>query len=128
MDQEKKKILVVDDEEDLVSALKTSLSYEGFEVFTARDGQEGLEVAFKEKPDLIFLDIIMPNVDGIGFLQRLRKDEWGKEAEVVVMTVLDDVEKMADVVQSGGNEYILKTDVSLKAIVKKAKEHFGQKE
>ncbi len=118
-------ILIIDDEQDLREAIKTALTYEGFTVLTAVDGEEGLATALLKKPDLIFLDIVMPKLDGLEVLKRLRADEWGKEAKVIVMTVLDDLEKIAEVVENGGDEYIIKTNVTLGTIVEKTKERLG---
>lgn len=120
-----KKILVVDDQPDFCEAISTALDHEGFGVVTAIDGEEGLVAAFRERPDLIFLDIMMPGIDGIEVLKRLRKDEWGKEVPVVVMTFSDDLEKIADVVGSGGTAYVLKNDLNLFEIVEIAKKRTG---
>lgn len=125
MEGNKKTILVIDDATSLRDAIETALTFEGFKVYTAQDGAEGLKLAFEHKPDLIFLDIIMPNVGGIEVLDRLRADDWGKDVEVVVMTVLDDAEKIAEVLEKGGSDYMLKTEVSLRSIVEKAKEKLG---
>jgi DNA-binding response OmpR family regulator len=99
MDTERKKILVVDDEQDLREAIITALSYEGFEVIEAVDGENGLEVALREKPDLILLDVMMPKMDGIEMLARLRNDAWGNCVKVIIMTALDDMEKIAEAVE-----------------------------
>ena len=91
----------------------------------AGDGEEGLKLALAEQPDLIFLDIIMPKMDGLTMLTKLREDERGKSVRVIVMTVLDDLGKIAEVMEQGGNEYILKNSVSLAKIVEKAKSQLG---
>ncbi len=127
METAPKKILVVDDEKDLREAITTALSYEGFTIINAEDGDVGLMLALKEKPDLIFLDIMMPKLDGVGMLRALREDPWGKEAKVVIMTVLDDMEKMAEAVELGASEYIMKSDISLSGIVEKAKQKLAAK-
>ncbi len=120
-----KKILVVDDEKDLREAIATALSHEGFTVVTAVDGEEGLARALAEKPDLIFLDMMMPKLDGIGALKLLRQDPWGKDVKIIVLTLLDDMDKMAEAVEYGASEYVMKTDISLSGIVEKAKERLG---
>ena len=66
------KILIVDDEKDIIEFLKYNFEKEGFKVFTARNGNEGKQVAKKEKPDLIILDIMMPGMDGVELCQDLR--------------------------------------------------------
>lgn len=116
-----KRILIVDDEHDLREALKTTLSYDGFFVTTAENGEEGLAKALAEKPDLILLDIVMPKMDGIGVLKALRKDVWGKDARVIVMTALDDMERISEVLENGGKDYIVKSSVTLSAIAEHVK-------
>lgn len=120
-----KKVLIVDDEQDLREAIATSLSYQGIAVLTAKDGEEGFALALAEKPDLILLDIMMPKMDGMTMLAQLREDAWGKSAHVIVMSVLDDLHKIAETVEKGGLEYILKSDISLAGIVDKVKMRLG---
>ena len=119
MSTDNKTVLIIEDESDLREALATALSYEGYVVLQAGDGEEGLKMALEQKPNLILLDIIMPKKDGLEVLKELRADEEGKEIKVIVMTVLDDLEKIAEVVESGGDEYIVKTDITLEGIIKK---------
>jgi DNA-binding response OmpR family regulator len=120
--EQTKKVLVVEDEQDLRDALKTALSYENFETFAAGDGEEGLRVALLEKPDLILLDLMMPKMDGLSVLKALRADEWGKGVTVIVMTALDDLERVAEVMEHGGTEYLVKSNISLNMVVAKVKE------
>jgi two-component system alkaline phosphatase synthesis response regulator PhoP len=125
MSTETKKVLVVDDEQDLREAIKTALTYEGFVVETAEDGVEAFNKAHEFKPDLILLDILMPKQNGIDTLKALRGEEWGKNIPVIIMTVLDDMEKMGDALESGATEYLVKTDISLGTIVAKVKAKLG---
>ena len=115
-------VLIIDDEPDLREALKTALGYEGFTIYTAEDGEDGVATALREKPDLILLDMIMPKMDGISVLKVLRADAWGKNAKVIVMTALDDLSKIAEVVEAGGDEYLVKSETTLGAIVVRVKE------
>ena len=116
-----KKVLIVDDEKDLRDAIKTALSYEGYTVETAEDGVEGFNKAHEFAPDLILLDILMPKQNGIDMLKALRSEEWGKSIPIIVMTVLDDMEKVSEALDAGAIEYIVKTDMSLGGIVDKVK-------
>ncbi len=116
-----KKVLIVDDEKDLREAIKTALSYEGYTTETAEDGVEGFTKAHEFKPDLILLDILMPKQNGIDMLKSLRNEEWGKTIPVIVMTVLDDMEKVSEALNAGAIEYLVKTDMSLGGIVDKVK-------
>jgi DNA-binding response OmpR family regulator len=120
-----KKILIVDDEADLRSALGSALQGEGYEVVEAINGEEGLAMAIKEKPDLILLDLIMPKLDGFGMMEQLREDAWGKNAKVVLLSVLDDVDTISKVLNRGGYDYIVKTDWKLQEIVEKIKAKLG---
>ena len=72
-----KKILIVDDEPALLTALVDKFTRAGYTVGIAENGKEGLKLALKNRPDLILLDIIMPVMDGITMLYKLRKDSWG---------------------------------------------------
>ena len=122
---DQKTILVIDDEKDLTTAMSTALEGEGFKVLTAADGKEGLAQALEHKPDLILLDILMPEMDGHEVLKRIRADEWGKEAKVIIMTVLDDMDSVAEVLEDGARDYIVKTDIKLEKMVEKVKEVIG---
>ena len=125
MTTQSKTILIVEDEKDLREALATAFTYEGFLTLTAEDGEIGLATALREKPDMILLDVMMPKMDGLAVLKNLRKDEWGKEARVIVMTALDELDKVAEVIEAGVDEYIMKTSITLNGIVTKVKEKLG---
>ena len=81
-----KKILVVDDELDVITYLKVFLEKNGYEVVTASDGDEGLKVAEKEKPDLVTLDIMMPKETGVRFYRRAKKDEALASIPIIVIS------------------------------------------
>jgi DNA-binding response OmpR family regulator len=125
MINEKKTILVVDDETDLREAIATALEYEGFVVVKAADGEEAVTQAESVKPDLILLDILMPKRDGIVALKDIRGTEWGKEIPVIVMTVLDDMGKIAEAIEAGADEYLVKTNIALGVLVEKVKSRLG---
>ena len=80
------KAVVVEDDSDLLFLYKHKLEKEGFAVFTAGDGQEGLVVIERHKPDIILLDLLMPVMGGSEMLARLRSTEWGSNIRVVVLT------------------------------------------
>lgn len=123
MQQQQKKILIVEDEEGLRDILAEELEQEGVKVLHAADGQEGLDLALQEHPNLILLDLLMPNVDGLTMLENLRKDSWGKDAKVVILTNAEnDVEKVAKALNNDVFEYLVKTRWSLEAVVERVKE------
>jgi two-component system, OmpR family, phosphate regulon response regulator PhoB len=91
-----KRILVIDDEPDMVTFLCTLLEDNGYETLTAADGEEGFALLKTEKPDLISLDLLMPNKTGIKMYRELRKDEDVKDIPVIMVTGFgkDDVPSM----------------------------------
>lgn len=116
-----KKILIVDDDKILSKILRDGLVAGGqgkYEVFSAFDGEEGFEVALREKPDLIMTDLMMPKVTGIEFLKRLRAEDWGKDIPVIMETQLSDLENMSEGMELGVKGYIIKSDYSLDTILR----------
>jgi two-component system, OmpR family, phosphate regulon response regulator PhoB len=91
-----KKILVIDDEPDMVTFLCTLLEDNGYETLTAADGEEGLALVKSAKPDLISLDLLMPNKTGIKMYREMRKDDEVKDIPVIMVTGFgkDDVPSM----------------------------------
>lgn len=120
-----KKILIIDDDKIFAKILRDGLIAGGegkYEVLTAFDGDEGLLMAVKERPDLIMLDMIMPKVSGIEFLRKFRKEEAGKDTPVIVETQLSDLEKMSEGVELGVRGYIIKSDYSLDTILRQVED------
>lgn len=125
MNAHNQKILIVEDDPILRDAVTIALQAEGFEVLAAEDGEMGLRMALEEKPNLVLLDMMLPKMEGITVLAKLREDEDGKKIPVIVLTALDDMSKIADVIEAGGNDYIVKTNVTLSGIIEKVKERIG---
>lgn len=119
-----KKILIVEDDHALRAALRDKLARERFVVLEAKDGEEGLKVALDEQPDLILLDIVMPKMDGLTMLGQLRKDPWGKEAHVIVLTNLSDGESVSKSLENAAFDYLVKSDWKLEDIVQKIRDRF----
>src|SRR3989344_7354354 len=118
----KQKILIVEDEDLIAQSLTAQLGKEGFEVLRAENGFEGLRESIKNQPDLILLDILMPQMDGLSMLKKLREHEWGKNARVVLLTNLDDVENIAQAAEYGASDYLVKSDWELDDVVQKIKD------
>ena len=101
-----KKILVVDDEQQLALAVKIRLQSVGYEVVTASDGQQGLELVEKERPDLVILDVFMPNMDGYSCLREINARFGRGKVPVIVLTARD---RMKDLFELEGIEdYVIK--------------------
>lgn len=122
MNDTTKTILVVDDEKDIREALQDKFTSEGFKVIMADDGDVGLAAALEKHPDLIILDVIMPNMTGWEVLEQLRKDPWGAHVPVVMLTVLDDIESASNAVQYKSFDILVKNDWKLADVVKRVKE------
>jgi DNA-binding response OmpR family regulator len=120
-----KKILIIEDEQPLVKALTDKLQDEGFSVSVAHDGVEGLKMSLEEKPGLVLLDLILPKMDGMTYLDKLRDDEWGREVPVIILTNLSDDKKVVEAQKSGVYDYLIKTDWSLDDVIKMVKEKLG---
>jgi two-component system OmpR family response regulator len=98
--------LVVDDEASLSDLLQLALRYEGWDVKTAADGQQALKTTREFRPDVIVLDIMMPNVDGLQTLRRLRTN--GDDVPVLFLTAKDSVDDRIVGLTSGGDDYVTK--------------------
>jgi CheY-like chemotaxis protein len=116
-----KTILIVEDEIPLLKALSQKLTSEGFTVLEAKDGVEGLNSALSNHPDLILSDIVMPNMDGLTMLQKLREDQWGQTAQIILLTNLNDTKDVDTAVQNQVFDYLVKNDWKLKDVVDKIK-------
>ncbi len=102
------KILVVDDEEDILDFLSYNLKKEGFEVSTASNGADALEIANKSLPDLIILDIMMPELDGIEVCRRLRAQPQFQQTIITFLTARDEDFTQIKALDVGGDDYITK--------------------
>ncbi|MCX6793140.1 MAG: response regulator [Candidatus Falkowbacteria bacterium] len=120
--EKKKIILVVEDTAEYQRILSVKLAQFGYEVLSAHDGEEGLAMALEHHPDLILLDIVMPKMDGLAMLEKLREDSWGKDVRVIMLTNLSGTEKIADAMLHNSFEYIVKTDTTIEDLVKKIQE------
>ncbi|MFZ2303466.1 MAG: response regulator [Minisyncoccia bacterium] len=126
MTGQKKIILVVEDEEPLQMVLRDVLTVEGYKIIEAKNGIEGLEMSLKEHPDLILLDILMPKMDGLEMLKKLREDDWGRKVPVIVLTNLSDNEDVSKAVEEDVFEYFVKTDIRIDEVITRIREKIGR--
>ena len=126
MTDSKKTILVVEDEEPMQLVLRDVLKVEGYAVLEAKNGIEGLGLALKERPDLILLDILMPKMDGLEVLKKLREDEWGEKVPVIVLTNLSDNEDILKAMEEDVFEYFVKTDIKINEVIARIREKIGR--
>ncbi|HKX72410.1 MAG TPA: response regulator [Candidatus Saccharimonadales bacterium] len=112
-----KKILVVEDELALSQVLSDRFTEEGFDVQTAADGEEGLQKATTWQPDLVLLDIVMPKMDGMTMLHKLRADPVGKTMPVILLTNLSDTEDVYDAMANGVYDFLVKSHWDLEDLI-----------
>ena len=103
-----KKILLIDDEQDILEILSYNLEKEGYEVFTATNGNEGIEMAKQILPDLILLDVMMPEKDGIETCQDLRKIKELQKTLIVFLSARSEEFSQLAGFQAGANDYVVK--------------------
>lgn len=119
-----KKILIVEDDANLLSLLAESFAEAKFEVIKAEDGEQGLALALEKKPDLILLDILLPKMDGYAVLEKLKNDKYGKNIPVIISTNLNslaDVSKALELMPEIKG-YIVKSDWKIEDVIAKAEE------
>ncbi|MBU2598973.1 response regulator [bacterium] len=119
----KKKILVVDDEPYVVRSLIFVLKKEGYLTVSASNGEEALQKAMTEEPDLIFLDIMMPKINGYEVCKRLKEHEKTKDIYIIILTAKGQKEDKMKGVEVGVNEYITKP-FSPSKVIQRMKEIF----
>ena len=102
----RQRILIVDDEPSIIDAVATALRYEGFEVLEARTGRAGLTTAQTSQPDLIILDVMLPDIDGLEVARRIRAD--GLDTPVLFLTARDALDDKIAGFSVGGDDYVTK--------------------
>lgn len=112
------KILLVEDDKNLLEIYGARLMAEGYEIVTAQDGEEGLAVASREKPDLIITDAMMPRVSGLQFLDILRSTPSTAEIKVIAMTALSQAEDRAQFEKLGVERFLVKSQVTLEDVTR----------
>jgi DNA-binding response OmpR family regulator len=122
-----KKVLIVEDEPPMLLALTKKFEKENFQVLGAKNGEEGYKTALAKHPDLILLDLVMPKMDGMTMMKKLRKEnEWGKKVPIILLTNLSADDKiMAGVVEGEPSYYLVKADWKIDDVVQKVKQRLG---
>ncbi len=115
------KILVVEDDSFVIDIYHTKLSQEGYEVIEARNGVEAMKKLEDVRPDLILLDIIMPYMDGIEALRKIKKDEKLKTIPVILLTNLSQKEEINEGLGLGADDYLIKSHFTPSEVLEKIK-------
>lgn len=116
-----KKILFIEDESALQRTFGEILKGEGFEVISALDGESGLKKAREEKPDLILLDLILPKKGGLEVLEKIKEEKSTKDIPVIVLTNVEELEKVERAMELGAQAYLVKGEYSLHEVIEKIK-------
>lgn len=117
--QKKPKLLLVEDEHILARMYKEKFEQVGFKTILAFEAKRGLDLAKKEKPDVVVLDILLPKEDGLFFLEELRKDPTIAQTPVVAFSNYDDAETIKRAKKLGAKAYLIKTDHTPQQIIEK---------
>ena len=117
-------ILIVEDEKNLREAIGDILKIKNFDTLEAKNGREGVELALLKHPDLILLDLIMPEMDGMTALKKIRADAWGANVPVIILTNLsaNSEQLVEDMVAHKPMYYLVKSDWKLHDVVAKIEE------
>lgn len=100
------RILIVDDDDKIISMLRRGLAFEGYEVVTASNGEQGLNKMMESEPDMVILDVMMPRVDGWEVCRRIR--EAGSSVPVLMLTAKDDIKDRVKGLDNGADDYLVK--------------------
>ena len=115
-----KKILIIDDDLAFCEILHEILMEEGAEVLIQHDGESGLTTAFAEHPDFIVCDVMMPGISGTSVLEQIRKDDWGQNVPMLMLTNVNEPDVTAtSVEEESSTEFLLKIDWTLDQIAEK---------
>lgn len=123
----KKKILVMEDEKNILQAIASTLKAEGFTIFEANDGAKGLAIALAEHPDLILIDVLMPIMDGMIAFKKIREDKWGASVPIIILTNVNATEEnfVKDVITLKPLLYLVKSEWKIHDVAEKIKKIFA---
>lgn len=116
MNEQQKTILIIEDSLDLADSLEDLLKFEKYKTIKTVTGKEGFALALEKKPDLIILDLRLPDIDGMEILRRLRKDAWGQTAKVLILTASDFEVDSVPEMNIAPEDVVHKIDCSIKNI------------
>jgi DNA-binding response OmpR family regulator len=122
-----KNILIVEDDKFLRSLITEKVSSEGFNVLVAADGKEGIREVEKNKPDLVLLDLVLPDVDGFEVLSKIKGNAATSSIPVIILSNLDSKEDIDKALKLGAADFMIKAQLTPEEIVEKVKNVFSAK-
>jgi DNA-binding response OmpR family regulator len=121
----KNKVLIVEDDIMISNMYRIRLETEGYQVFVANDGSQGLDSALKEKPDLILLDVMLPQIDGFSLLKELRLKAAFKKTPIILLTNLGTSEDKEKGEQFGATDYLVKANLTPAQVNETVQKYLG---
>ena len=117
----KRKVLIVEDEPTILRLLTSCFTKAGFDTYSATDGEEGLVSALRVMPDAIIFDILMPKMDGLAMIKKIRNDdgEWGKHAKTYAYTNSNYAERRQEIANAGVDAVLIKANVGVTDLIKR---------
>ncbi len=125
MDTNKKKVVVVEDDEHISKVYEIKLAKENINAMVARDGEDGVTMITAETPDLIILDLMVPKKDGFGVLEEIKKNPELAKIPVIILSNLGQKKDQDRAIALGANEYLVKMNYSIQEIIDKVKGYLG---
>jgi len=121
------KILIVEDDSILSDLYNNTFTFAGYTTVTAKNGLEGLDKARQEKPDIIFLDLMMPKMNGLDLIGELKKDETTKNIPVIILSNFSDEKLAKEALAKGALAYVIKSDYEPKQVIELAQKWLSEK-
>jgi len=115
----KASIIIVDNNKDVCRIYEDTLNAAGYSVTSIYDEDEALDIIYKEKPDLVLLDILMPKINGLHILDRICKDHHTRNVNVVILTELSDSNIKEKALRNGAKDFIIKSETGMKELLKR---------
>jgi len=119
------KILLIEDEELIITLLQKKLEKEGYRISVARDGVEGIEKLKEDKPDLVLLDIVMPRMGGFEVMQEMRSDEDLRSIPIIIISNSGQPVELDRAKRMGARDWLIKTEFDPKEVLDKVKKQIG---
>jgi len=124
-DETMSKVAIIEDDQAISQMYRIKFETEGFAVETAENGRLGLELAEKMRPDIILLDLMMPEMDGTEMLTELRQTEWGKHIKVIILTNVGEQEAPEVLDKLGVRRFIVKAEMTPRQVAEMVKQELA---
>lgn len=119
------KIAIIEDDQAILQMYRIKFEAEGYQVETAENGKSGLQLLENFRPDIVLLDLMMPEMNGDEMLVELRKEDWGKEMKVIILTNMGEQEAPPILKQLGAEKFIVKAEMTPRQVAEMVKEQLS---